>query len=221
MDWRWPLAVLAGYLCGSIPFGLFLGYARGVDIRASGSGNLGATNVGRVLGKKWGILCFALDVLKGFAPVFVAGWWLGYIGRPVDGLTQGEAWRWLAVAAAAVIGHCFPVWLGFKGGKGVATSFGVLLGLWPFMTLPGLAALATWVVTMKLSRYVSLASMVAAVALPVFVVTMGMWRGQPGVSLLPFVVVAALRALLVVWRHRTNIQRLMAGTENKVGVKHE
>jgi glycerol-3-phosphate acyltransferase PlsY len=85
------------------------------------------------------------------------------------------------------------------------------------MTLPGVAALVTWVVTMKLSRYVSLASMVAAVALPVFVVAMGTWRGQPWVSLLPFVVVATLLALLVVWRHRTNIQRLMAGTENKVG----
>lgn len=216
MDWRWLSAVLVAYLCGAIPFGLFLGWMRGVDVRAAGSGNLGATNVGRVLGRKWGLLCFALDVLKGLLPVLVAGWLLGYLGRE---LSQGEAWKWLAIAAAAIVGHVFPVWLGFKGGKGVATGLGVLLGLWPVMTVTGLAAFVVWITTLKLSRYVSLASMAAAVSLPVFVVVFGLVRQRPMSSLLPFIVVGALMALLVVVRHRTNIQRLIAGTENKVGAK--
>src|SRR5690349_4488530 len=111
MAGRWALWVAIGYLSGSIPFGLLLGLWRGVDIRKAGSGNIGATNLGRVLGRKWGILCFVLDVLKGAVPVAAAGGAMGVLGR--GDLPAGQAWGWLAVAVAAVLGHVFPVWLGF------------------------------------------------------------------------------------------------------------
>lgn len=212
----WIAWVVLGYLAGSIPFGLLIGRLRGVDIRRAGSGNVGATNVGRLLGRRWGVACFVLDVLKGAAPVLLAGWGMGLLGR-VD-IAAGEAWWWLAVGAAAVLGHVFPVWLKFRGGKGVATSFGVLLGLWPLMTLPGLAALATWLVVAAATRYVSLASIIAAVGLPVYLYLIwGLGRGRSLHELLPLLLVAAALALLVIVRHCGNIARLLAGTESKIG----
>ncbi|MCX5660056.1 MAG: glycerol-3-phosphate 1-O-acyltransferase PlsY [Planctomycetota bacterium] len=215
MDTAWLLCVAAGYLSGSIPFGLLIGKARGVDVRKAGSGNIGATNVGRVLGRKWGGFCFALDVLKGLLPVLIAGLVLGYAGR--RDLDPADAWRWLAVAIAAVLGHVFPVWLGFKGGKGVATALGVLLGFWPVLTLPGLAALVTWVAVVAVTRYVSLGSVLAAIALPAYV-AVGAWLAQtPVARVVPFLVVTGLMAALVIARHRANIARLLAGTENKLG----
>lgn len=217
--WPWMAWVVVAYLCGSIPFGLLIGFARGVDVRQAGSGNLGTTNVGRVLGRKWGILCFALDVLKGLLPVLAAGLALGYVGAAR--LQPQEAWRWLAVATAAVLGHVFPVWLAFKGGKGVATGLGVMLGFWPVLTLPGLAAAATWVIVVKLSRYVSLASMAAAVSLPIYLLIMAPLTGLVADSRPPFLLVTSFMALLVILRHRSNIARLLAGTENKVGKKRE
>ncbi len=211
--WAW---VMAGYLAGSIPFGLLIGWMRGVDIRQAGSGNVGATNVGRLLGRPWGVGCFVLDVLKGLAPVLAAGWAMGLLGR-ID-LPPAQAWQWLAVAAAAVLGHVFPVWLKFKGGKGAATGFGVLLGFYPLLTWPGLAAMATWIVLVLGTRYVSLASMAAAVGLPVYLYLIwGVARHQPIDRLLPLLGVTAALALLVVVRHRGNIGRLLAGTESKIG----
>ncbi len=212
--WTW---VLLSYLVGSIPFGLLLGLMRGVDIRKAGSGNVGATNAGRVLGRPWGVACFALDVGKGFAPVLTAGVMLGWAGQ-VD-LASGDAWRWLAVAAAAVVGHVFPVWLAFKGGKGVATSLGVLLGFWPTLTLPGLVALATWVLVVLLTRYVSLASVAASLVLPVALLIISLARGLDLASLLPLLCVTTLLAALVVFRHRSNLVRLRQGTESKIGAK--
>jgi len=224
--WCW---IAVGYLCGSIPFGLLIGKAHGVDIRKHGSGNVGATNTGRVLGARWGQLCFLLDVLKGLIPVLVAGMALGYIdeqratgGGPSAGTlpfspSTADSWRWLAIAASPMLGHVFPVWLKFKGGKGVATGLGVLLGMWPVLTLPGVAAGLTWAVMAALFRYVSLASVTAGVLLPVYVLIAARVHGRPLDEMLPYLIVTGLMALLVIVRHRTNIKRLIAGTEPKIG----
>lgn len=215
MDSLWVLWLALAYLSGSVPFALLIGLAKGVDIRAHGSGNVGATNVGRVLGRRWGVLCFVLDVLKGVLPVAVGGLALGYFG---DGdLSEAAAWRWLALAAAAMLGHVFPVWLRFKGGKGVATGLGVLLAMWPLLTVPAAAAALTWVALAKAYRYVSLASMAAAALLPVYVAAWALGTGQGRGALLPTLVVTSLLGGLVLLRHRTNIARLRAGTESRIG----
>ncbi len=190
-------AVLAGYLLGSIPFGLLVARSRGVDIRQHGSGNIGATNVLRVLGKKWGIPVFLLDAAKGVAAVWVA--------QRFFSAGQGVALAGIVGAMACIVGHNFPVWLGFKGGKGIATSAGVLIGLMPWAAL---VAAVVWGAVFFTTRYVSVASMVAAVAIPVSVWLLG-GRGD---ALFWFSVVVAA---LAIWRHRSNIQRLLAGTENR------
>lgn len=212
--WIW---VVGSYFSGSVPFALLIGLAHGVDIRKVGSGNVGTTNVGRALGRKWGVLCLILDVMKGLLPVLVGGLVLGYANR--RDLPAEEAWRWMAIGAAAVVGHVFPIWLKFKGGKGVATSLGVLLGFWPILTLPGVGVAVVWVIVVKLSKYVSLASVMAAVSLPLFAWVHAVTTAARPWDRLPFIVVGAALALLVVVRHRTNITRLMAGTENRVGAK--
>ena len=208
---------LLAYLSGSIPFGLLIGQFCGMDIRQHGSGNIGATNVGRQIGRRWGTLCFLLDVLKGLAPVLAAGITLGYVGRGVA-LSSDQAWQWLAVAAAAMLGHVFPLWLGFKGGKGVATGFGVLLGCYPHLTHAGLVAFATWLIMTGFWRYVSLSSVVAAVSLPVYIVVRSIiFHGRIEWNMAPFVIVTSFLAFLVIIRHRTNLIRLVAGTEPKIG----
>jgi glycerol-3-phosphate acyltransferase PlsY len=212
----WYIAVAAGYLIGSIPFGLLIGLAHGVDIRASGSGNIGATNVGRVLGsRRWGLICFALDVAKGLVPVLGAGLWFGWIGQGVS--DAAAAWRWLLIGAAAVVGHVFPVYLRFRGGKGVATSFGVVLGVWPYLTLPAVGALATWVLFAGALRYVGLASVVAAAVLPGYFVLAAVCVGWPLAHLWPIAAVAGLTAALVVARHGGNLARIVRGTEPRLG----
>lgn len=206
----WSCWLVGAYLLGSVSFALILGKMKGIDIRTIGSGNVGATNVGRALGKKWGILCFLLDLLKGLVPV------LGYrLSAGEIGGTTG-VFMWIAVAAAAVLGHVFPVFLRFKGGKGVATSFGAVLGFWPALTLAGLAGLLVWYVTVKLSSYVALGSVLAAIALPILALLIGMSWGIPLDELLVLVGMAALLSLLVVVRHKSNIARMLAGTESKV-----
>jgi glycerol-3-phosphate acyltransferase PlsY len=216
MERVWPWILLA-YVCGSAPWGLWIGLWRGVDLRKHGSGNFGATNAVRVLGRKWGGLCFALDVAKGFGPVLGAGLALGYVGRADLGAI--EAWSWLAVGLAAMLGHIFPVWLRFRGGKGVATGLGVLLGFWPVLSLPGLAALATWLAAAWAWRYVSLASLLAAGVLPAATLGVGLWGGRRIGELLPFLCVTVAMSALVVVRHRGNIARLRAGTESRIGQK--
>ena len=119
-----PLAIIAAYLLGSIPFGLLIAKAHGKDLRSIGSGNIGATNVSRALGRKWAYVCFVLDVLKGLIPMLATM----LIAEP-DSVVL--LWLWLAIGCAAILGHIFPIYVKFKGGKGVATSFGVALGLWP------------------------------------------------------------------------------------------
>ena len=235
------LLPLAAYLIAATPVGFLIGKAKGVDIRQLGSRNVGATNVGRVLGRKWGYLCFALDVLKGLLPVLVIGYLIGAAGwrlvpafpldRPEMATmmcspripyvpTLGQQAAWLSVGVACILGHVFPFWLKFRGGKGVATSLGVVLGFYPYFTFVGLAAFAVWVVTVLIWRYVSLSSILAALAFPLlFIVQCEVAGPDLGWSvrrLWPVLAFAVAMALLVIVRHRANIARLRAGTENKI-----
>ncbi len=204
---------MAGYVSGSIPYALLLGKAQGIDIREHGSGNVGATNLGRILGKKYGLTCFGLDVLKGLLPVLLAG----LLGAGVSDANAGEAGRWMAVAAAAVLGHVFPVWLKFKGGKGVATGLGVLLGFWPVLTVSGLGVFVIWLLVLRWSTYVGLASSVAAGALPILTAACGLAFGVDPGALGVLVGVTAVLGLLVIVRHRGNLKRVWRGEEARTG----
>jgi len=210
---RWVLLLIPlAYLVGSIPFGLMVGKSRGIDPRTAGSGNIGATNLGRLLGKKFFALVFTLDLLKGMLPVLVAGALLGF--APHD-------WRdylaWLLVGAAAIIGHMFSVFLAFKGGKGVATSAGVILGVFPYYTLPGLLAVAVWGIVFKTTRYVSVASMLGAVFFPVAYAGFALGTSGGGFphEQWPLLTFAILMPAMIVYKHRGNIARLRAGTEGR------
>jgi glycerol-3-phosphate acyltransferase PlsY len=297
-----PLA----YLVGSVPFGLIVGLAKGVDPRTAGSGNIGATNVARLLGRKFFFLVFFLDMLKSLIPMAIASaivyrippeqrdaqvyllWLLvgfaavlghmfsvflkfkggkgvatsagvmlglypfftapglvavgvflvvffldmlksavpmaiasAMVGRiPPDQRDAQVYLLWLLVGFAAVLGHMFSVFLKFKGGKGVATSAGVMLGLYPYFTAPGLVAVGVFLVVFFIWRYVSLGSILAAGAFPLVYLTIGLSRGWPVFgSQLPLLIFAFVIALLITYKHRTNISRLLAGTENRIGGK--
>jgi len=213
---KWTAYIVGAYLLGSAPFGLWIARLHGVDLRKVGSGNIGATNVIRALGRKWGIFCFALDVLKGFVPMILVP--LLELGGSEP--SAGHLLGWLAVGTAAILGHIFPIYLRFKGGKGVATSLGVVLGLWPYFTVCGLAAFIIWLITVRIWRYVSLASILAAGAFPILLLIAILFlEGWTFDSLWPLFLVAVPMPLLVIFRHRANIQRLIAGTENKIGPK--
>ena len=205
-------AFFAGaYLCGSIPFGWLLGKMRGTDIRQHGSHNIGATNCGRVCGWPWGILAFLLDVAKGFGPVTAAVALLpGVLG------TDAGRGLWIAlvvVAVGPIVGHTFPVWLKFKGGKAVATSLGVLLALPPLWWI-ALAALGVWVVVTAATAYVSVGSTVAALA---FGAIYGGYYQEAAVgAYLPVTVFVAAIVVLVIVRHRANYARLAKGEENRI-----
>jgi len=225
---RLMYAVFAGgiifaYLFGSVPFGLLLARTRGRDLRAIGSGNIGATNVARALGRKWGYICFLLDVLKGLLPVvgvraLVTAWPEG----SAAGAGPAFLALWLAVGAAAIVGHIFPVYLKFRGGKGVSTSFGVALGIWPYFTLSAAIALVVWVVVVLIWRYVSLASICASVAFPAaLVIAIAAHSTWLASALWPLLLAATAIPVLVIVRHRENIRRLVAGTENKIRSKHK
>lgn len=216
----YALLMLAGFLAGSIPFGPIVARAKGVDLRKVGSGNIGATNVGRALGRKWFVIVMGLDLLKGLLPVLVAGRVLGTLGRMA--VEPGDAAAWLGVAVAAVLGHVFCPWLAFKGGKGVATGAGVVLGLYCAMTPPAAVALVVFVLALRVGRYMSLASMLAGLSLPLSVAAwfhlahMGYGPGSDPVEvrhMLPFLAFAAVLGGGIVWTHRANIARLRAGTE--------
>jgi len=190
-----PLALVLGYLLGSIPFGLILTrLAGGGDIRAIGSGNIGATNVLRTGRKGLAAATLVGDMLKGTAAVLIAG----HIAGPQAAM---------AAALGAFLGHLFPVWLKFKGGKGVATYIGVLLGLfWP----GAVAFCVIWLATAFTSRYSSLAALVASALTPLSL----WWFGH-----LPLAVLFLVLTALLWWKHRPNIERLMAGTESRIGAK--
>lgn len=203
--------LIAAYLVGSIPFGLFAGFACGVDIRTVGSGNIGATNVLRCVGKKVGLMVFALDFLKGALPVLAARL---YHPTAVEGGVHGS-WIVAGVAMMAILGHNFPVWLKFRGGKGVATSAGALLAFLPW---PLLGGVAVWLLLFLITRYVAVASIGAAFVIPLGVGVEALVRKQPDAAAMAF---AAVAAMMVIWRHRTNIQRLLEGREHRFGTKPE
>jgi glycerol-3-phosphate acyltransferase PlsY len=186
--------VLTAFFLGSLPFGHWLALARGVDLRKQGSGNTGATNVGRVLGKKWGIFVFVLDLGKGWIAVVLA--------KSVGDLP--ETWS-VTVGVFAVLGHVFSPWLGFRGGKGVATSAGILVGLAPWVAL-GVALI--WFLAFQMSRTVSVASLSAATAFPLFV----FWL-SPEQKVFQWISIGM--TVLVWFRHRDNLKRLFQGKENR------
>jgi acyl phosphate:glycerol-3-phosphate acyltransferase len=196
------LTVLIAYLIGAIPFGYLIARGRGVDILKQGSGNIGATNVGRVLGRRFGLFVFVLDFAKGALPALVAG--------RLD-LPDGGPWLGVAAGLAAFLGHLFPVYLGFRGGKGVATGAGVVAVLLPG---PALGALVTWVALLCASRYVSLASVGAAVALCGFRLALTPRPLDSSHRILTLFCGVAMA--LVVYRHRANLTRLVAGSENRL-----
>ncbi len=210
-------AIIGAYLLGSIPFGLLIAKAHSKDLRSIGSGNIGATNVSRALGRKWAYICFVLDVLKGMVPMLATL----SLAKPSSSQTQTESvvllWLWLAVGCAAILGHIFPIYVKFKGGKGVATSFGVALGLWPYYTICASFAVAIWVVVVLIWRYVSLASICASISFPLVLLLAIILRpGWDFISLWPLLIAATAIPLMVIIRHRENIKRLLAGTENNI-----
>ncbi|MEM6459666.1 MAG: glycerol-3-phosphate acyltransferase [Planctomycetota bacterium] len=225
--WVWNLWLVAAFLCGSVPFAVLIARSKGVDLRQHGSGNPGATNLGRAVGKKWGLLCFVLDVGKGLVPtlLFLVPLADGSLReryelhpQGLESVSNGDAWRyvqWVLVAIAATLGHVFSPWLKFRGGKGVATGLGGALGLFPVVTVPGLLAFGLWYATCKATGYVGLASVVAAGALPVMTLgsclLLGLTPGETAV----FVGLTALLAAVVIARHRGNLARIRAGTEPK------
>lgn len=203
----YSLTAVAAYLLGSIPTGFLVAKARGVDIRTVGSGNIGATNVFRYLGKPAGIFVLLADALKGWLAVAVvaklmSGWF--YPGAS----QQAQEWFQIIAGISAILGHNYTCWLYFKGGKGIATSAGVLVAL---VLNPFLIILAVWILVFALSRYVSLASIAAAFALP-----FAAWlTGQS----LKIVLVTTIMSALAIYKHKANIKRLIAGTENRIGRK--
>jgi len=202
------LLVVAAYLIGAIPFGLLLGLARGVDVRQHGSGNIGATNVGRVLGRGWGKLCLALDILKGLLPTGAAGLLLRE-GEPDVGLLL----RWLAVGLAAVLGHVFPIYLRFRGGKGVATTIGVALGVYPYYTVAMAVALGAYAAARLTSGVVSAGSLALAIVFPA---SLYVYLWLAGCSLAqhwPLQAVAVLLGAIIIVRHIANVRRLLRGEE--------
>jgi len=208
--------IIVSYLIGSISFAMIIAKVHRVDLRSIGSGNLGATNLSRAVGKKWAYICFVMDVIKGFLPVLAAKFLL--IENSANAV---ELSLWLAVGVGAILGHVFPVYLKFKGGKGVATSFGVVLGIWPYYTIPGLIVFAIWAAAVLIWKYISLASIIASSVFPiiliVFTAVLDEWYFQ---NLWPLIVSAVLLGGLVIFLHRKNITRLAAGTENKVMQKN-
>jgi acyl phosphate:glycerol-3-phosphate acyltransferase len=203
------VAVIASYLLGSIPFGYLAGRMAGIDIRNCGSGNVGATNVIRTLGKGYGYPVFALDFLKGLGAVKMSI----LIATRMQSEWNSPEMFGIAAAISSVLGHSFPLWLRFKGGKGVATSGGALFGLAPVAALVGVAI---WIVTFWLTRYVSVASIVAAAALP-FVILITTWLSRTTGKLLFYS--SLCLAAVVIWRHRSNLSRLIHGTEPRFNRK--
>ncbi|MEN8774412.1 MAG: glycerol-3-phosphate 1-O-acyltransferase PlsY [Akkermansiaceae bacterium] len=229
------LFIPVGFFLGSIPFGLLIGKLKGVDIRDHGSGNIGTTNVFRTLGKKSGITCLILDLLKGFVPVLLAinlarvdGSTIIFSIESLKNLTNPTlAFQQFAVqsihvltALAAILGHNYSPWIGFKGGKGIATSGGALLALMPVGVL---LLILIFIVVTKITKYVSVGSIATGIALPLLTIY-GSWshgKIANGTWNKPLFIFSIVAGALAIWKHRSNITRLRAGTENKIGQKKE
>jgi glycerol-3-phosphate acyltransferase PlsY len=218
------LIVIVSYLLGTIPSGLLISKSQGIDIREHGSKNIGATNVWRTMGRKWGLFAFICDTFKGWLAVIIGVSLAASLGvivhLPHDHVEVKHLppdYVGIAAALGCIMGHNFPVWLRFKGGKGVATSLGVIIGMMPLVSI---ITFAIWAIVFKLSRYVSLASLIAALALPVVIVlflffgpSQG-WSAVHGWGNFYFGVAAAL---MVLKRHTANLKRLLNGTELRFG----
>jgi glycerol-3-phosphate acyltransferase PlsY len=218
------LIVLVSYLLGTIPSGLLIAKSQGIDIRQHGSKNIGATNVWRTMGKTWGLLAFFCDTFKGWLAVIMGVFLATHVGVTIQ-LPHGPAevkhlppdYAGISAELGCIMGHNFPVWLRFKGGKGVATSLGVIIGMMPLVSL---IIFAIWGFVLMLSRYVSLASIVAALCLPITVVLLLFfgpsqgWAAVHGWGNFYFAVAAAI---MVFKRHTANIKRLFGGTELRFG----
>lgn len=241
MAWILPIAA---YLIGSIPFGVLISRSKGIDITRHGSGNVGATNVFRIVGKRFGVLCLILDFFKGFLPAAIAinllrvqgetpplslpFLWGMAEGYPADRQLEAHTIQ-IITAMAAIVGHNYSIFLKFKGGKGIATSAGVLAALMPLILL---GMVIVWIATFFLSGYVSLASILAALSLPILrhlgdrlqhvnhdKSLPSLW--EAGSWNKPLLVFAVVACLLAVWRHHANIRRLVTGTENRITRKRK
>lgn len=202
-------AIIA-YFLGSIPTGFLVGKARGIDVRKVGSGNIGATNAFRVLGRTAGVIVLLVDALKGLLAVSVVPVFVHHFLSPAANWDE-PTWEYQEIIAGvlAILGHNYTCWLGFKGGKGIATSAGVLAALIPYTFLIGLG---TWAIVCAATRYVSVASIAAALVLP-----LATWLTGKSFRL---IAVAAILTLLAIYKHKANIERLMNGTEHKIGRKN-
>jgi glycerol-3-phosphate acyltransferase PlsY len=224
------LCPLLAFLCGSIPFGWIFGKCKGIDIRQHGSGNIGATNVWRVLGKSCGIPCFLLDVLKGLVPTVLGLSLIHFTGmkNPLSlavlaphaenhPMLTAQIFQVLT-GLCAILGHNYSPWVGFKGGKGIATSAGVLIALMPAAVV---ILVLVWSIVFAISRYVSLASIIAAAVLPLLTVWGSYYHGKfaDGTWNKPLLAFSILIGFLAIYKHRSNIQRLRNGTEHRFSKK--
>ena len=201
------VGIILSYLLGGIPFGYLIAITKGIDIRTEGSGNIGATNVSRVLGRKYGLIIFVLDMLKGFLAVF-------FLPALVSGVikvpTTGDNLLVILCGFCAILGHAFPVYLRFKGGKAVATSFGVFIWLAPIAIAISFGA---WIVTILVSRYVSLGSMIGTLSLVGVIVLV---VDSPFGDNIYLTLLSVAVTILVIAKHTSNIKRIISGTEKKV-----
>jgi glycerol-3-phosphate acyltransferase PlsY len=213
---EWIISITLAYLAGSIPFGVIIARLKGVNIREHGSKNIGATNVGRVLGKNFGALCFFLDVLKGAIPVYVIGILTSSFGQPIELISTNAMLLWISVALASLLGHMYSPWLKFGGGKGIATTFGGMVAMWPLLTIPVLLAFLAWIITLKATKMISLASLVASLVLFIDAVVTVLFDSTIEHAW-PLLAVTGVITMMVFWKHRSNILRIIHGKEPKVG----
>ena len=229
------LLIPLGFLLGSAPFGLLLGKLKGVDIRDHGSGNIGSTNVFRTLGKKSGITCLILDLLKGFAPVLLAInlariedtsflFSIEFLKSLTETVPASQQFQVQSIhvltALAAILGHNYSPWIGFKGGKGIATSGGALLALMPAAVI---LLVLIFIIVARITKYVSVGSIATGIALPLLTLYGSWYHGKiaDGTWNKPLFIFSIVAGALAIWKHRSNISRLRAGTENKIGQKKE
>jgi len=220
------LCPLLAFLLGSIPFGLFIAKAKGIDIRKHGSGNIGATNVFRIVGKKHGLTCLVLDALKGFIPSIIGISLIRYVGMKnpmmISALDPFSAEFTMLNAQifqvltglCSILGHNYSPWVGFRGGKGIATSAGVLIAMMPAAVV---ILVLIFIAVLSVTRYVALASMAAAATLPLLTLWGSWFHGkiQNGTWNIPLFFFSLLIGTLAIWKHRTNLRRLRDGTESR------